>query len=562
MPVYDHTFEQIVAALPALQAGELDELLVRAVHVSRSAVCITDATLDEPGPRIVYVNPSFTRITGYDPEEVIGRTPRLLHGPLTDREVLDHLRTALTAGQAFQGELINYRKDGTSFPMTLRIAPLHDTWGRATHYVATQDDLTLLRETQRDLHDRIDEAQRDAEWLDHLVEISVTLTRVPHADMVLLAAVDAAVDRLGATGATVVMADGERDSLVIAAATGAGQPAAGERYRAEDGTVVAEALSGKMMVVGSSRERRVGAGLGADGVVVTASALGDPRVYGALVLTWEDGRTFRSAELEHLCMLARVIDLTHRRTESADAQRQVAADLQHRLLPVVPELPGLDAAWRYQAATSHTMVGGDWYDAVVLPDGRVALFVGDVSGHSPEAASLMGEVRFTTRGLLRAGVTQPGDLLDQLDGCLLTDHRPGEAMVTMCMLVIDPDGTVHYSSAGHPSPVICRADGSTSVLDGASSRLMGMSTGEPRPTAVAVQGLGDVVVAFSDGAFEDRGQGYDEAYADLVGRLATAERDPVAICERIVGPAEAAVEAESPGRRDDVVALAVRRRPH
>jgi PAS domain S-box-containing protein len=67
------------------------------------------------GPKIEYVNPAFTRMTGYAADEVLGRTPRLLQGPGTDRTVLDRMRASLVAGEPFQGEAINYRKDGSTY---------------------------------------------------------------------------------------------------------------------------------------------------------------------------------------------------------------------------------------------------------------------------------------------------------------------------------------------------------------------------------------------------------------------------------------------------------------
>jgi PAS domain-containing protein len=77
------------------QGGPDLRVLLAAVEASGEAILITSAGLDEPGPRIEYINPAFTRMTGYEADEVIGRTPRLLQGPETDRAVLDGMRAAL-----------------------------------------------------------------------------------------------------------------------------------------------------------------------------------------------------------------------------------------------------------------------------------------------------------------------------------------------------------------------------------------------------------------------------------------------------------------------------------
>jgi PAS domain S-box-containing protein len=117
-------------------------LLGSAVSQASESVMITTAKLDEPGPEIVLVNPAFTHMTGYTAAEVLGRTPRLLQGPKTDRGVLARLRRKLEAGEEFFGEAINYRKDGTEFYLAWHIAPVHDQKGQISHFVAIQRDIT------------------------------------------------------------------------------------------------------------------------------------------------------------------------------------------------------------------------------------------------------------------------------------------------------------------------------------------------------------------------------------------------------------------------------------
>ena len=97
------------------RAEETLLLLNSAVLQSKEAILITDAELDLPGPRIVFVNPAFTKMTGYTAEEVIGKTPRILQGPRTDKTVLSRLRQTLERGEVFEGEAVNYRKDGKEF---------------------------------------------------------------------------------------------------------------------------------------------------------------------------------------------------------------------------------------------------------------------------------------------------------------------------------------------------------------------------------------------------------------------------------------------------------------
>lgn len=114
----------------------------RVLHVSRSAVMITDAELDLPGPRIRYVNPAFEQLTGYSAAEALGRDPRFLQGPATDRRVLRRLREDLEATGSFEGQAVNHRRDGSPFVMSWRISTVRDTQGRPSAYVAVQEDAT------------------------------------------------------------------------------------------------------------------------------------------------------------------------------------------------------------------------------------------------------------------------------------------------------------------------------------------------------------------------------------------------------------------------------------
>ena len=111
-----------------------------ALNDAYDAVVITTAELEPPGPTIVYVNRAFEALTGYSAAEALGNSPRMLQGPLTDRKVLDALRAALSAGEKWAGKAINYRKDGSTFLLEWRIAPVRDELGHLLHFIAFQRD--------------------------------------------------------------------------------------------------------------------------------------------------------------------------------------------------------------------------------------------------------------------------------------------------------------------------------------------------------------------------------------------------------------------------------------
>lgn len=132
---------------------EQRKLLECAVRSDYDSIVITTLELDEPGPKIVYVNDGFTRMTGYSKEEVIGKTPRILQGPKTDRKVLDTLKKRLKQGQAFFGHTVNYKKDGTEFIIQWDIHPLTNDEGEVTHWVSYQHDITERKRSEKKVVD-------------------------------------------------------------------------------------------------------------------------------------------------------------------------------------------------------------------------------------------------------------------------------------------------------------------------------------------------------------------------------------------------------------------------
>jgi PAS domain S-box-containing protein len=130
-------------------------LLSRAVEEAAESVIITGPAIDEPGPRIEYVNPAFERMTGYTANEVIGKTPRILQGPKTHRSVLDAVRSHLKAGEPLTDTTtINYRKDGTPFWVEWNMAPVRGPDGQVEHWVSVQRDVTEGRQLRETLRER------------------------------------------------------------------------------------------------------------------------------------------------------------------------------------------------------------------------------------------------------------------------------------------------------------------------------------------------------------------------------------------------------------------------
>ena len=145
-------------------------LLHELINLIEDAVIVTSADLTEPGPFIEYVNTAFERMTGYSANEVIGRSPRFLQGRDTDRTVLDRMRRELPSRGQFDGEVVNYRKDGTPFIISWRVKALRDEEGELTGWLSVQRDITDERAA-------VDRQRRLAREVDHRAANALALVQ-------------------------------------------------------------------------------------------------------------------------------------------------------------------------------------------------------------------------------------------------------------------------------------------------------------------------------------------------------------------------------------------------
>src|SRR5262245_55800799 len=139
------------------QAEEQLRLLKTAIEQSNESIIIMTARPDPPGPEIVYVNPAFTKMTGYAPGDVIGKTPHILQGPETNRSLLRRLCKDCATGDVFRGETINYRKDRSEIFLEWTAGPIRNERGEVTHFAAAQRDVTERRRVEEELREREDE---------------------------------------------------------------------------------------------------------------------------------------------------------------------------------------------------------------------------------------------------------------------------------------------------------------------------------------------------------------------------------------------------------------------
>ena len=207
---------------------------------------------------------------------------------------------------------------------------------------------------------------------------------------------------------------------------------------------------------------------------------------------------------------------------SADLLHDVAA-MQDALLPEwLPVLPGVEVAGRYLLAHDEFVAGGDWYDAVGLPDGRVALVVGDVAGHGVAASAAMGRLRSVAEERLTSGAGLEG-AMNALDSFARLVPEAGSA--TACMVVLDPaTGQLEYCTAGHPPPLVVRPDGRCRYLRHSGSAPLA-TTGQMNVALDHVD-VGDLVVLFTDGILARPGRSPAASTVELGQVAADAAMSP------------------------------------
>jgi len=199
------------------------------------------------------------------------------------------------------------------------------------------------------------------------------------------------------------------------------------------------------------------------------------------------------------------------------SEHRIAAELQRVVMPWWTRpvnLPGIEVATRYFPAERESQVGGDWYDALALPDGDVLLAVGDMSGHGLAAASGMTTLRGALRGVAMTGAG-PAGVLAALNRIVVHTLPADEVATAVCARFRPADKVLTWAQAGHPPPLLYR-DGVGSPLPAPRGVLLG-AMDDPRFAEAGVElRSGDLVLAFTDGLVERRGRGSDEAVAALL----------------------------------------------
>uniref|UniRef100_UPI0013E943EB PP2C family protein-serine/threonine phosphatase n=1 Tax=Cellulomonas endophytica TaxID=2494735 RepID=UPI0013E943EB len=253
---------------------------------------------------------------------------------------------------------------------------------------------------------------------------------------------------------------------------------------------------------------------------------------------------------------------------AATAERGLSEELQRTALTAPVQPPGLEVAVRYRPAAQHARIGGDWYDAFLVPGpdgpdapgGTLTLAIGDVAGHDRQAAGAMAQLRNLLRGVAITAGRPPAEILADLDRALAALRVGAVASAVVAQLEQGEAGaapghrTLRWSNAGHLPPLVVAPDGEARYLDAATDLVLGVAADRPRAGLVADLAPGSALVLYTDGLVERRGEplaaGLERLRAALAGAPAVSAED---LCDRLLATAGAAPE-------DDVALLVVRLR--
>jgi serine phosphatase RsbU (regulator of sigma subunit)/DNA-binding NarL/FixJ family response regulator len=363
----------------------------------------------------------------------------------------------------------------------------------------------------------------------------------------LLATAARGASAIFAAGAVVVASVGDRSLVSVATPDGVDQQrtcppeySAGVAAAVTGGTVATDALPPLPIpvepdgFVAAPLTDRAGVPLGA--VLVAAAAPSQEEAAEALLI---------------LDQFAHAVSISVENLRAFDLEHRIALTLQRSLLPEWAAPPGLDVAVRYEAAAAHAEVGGDFYELLELDDERVLAAVGDVVGHSLQAATVMAELRHALRAYALDG-HEPAAILERLDRILQRFHPTITASV--CVSVIDrPGQRVTVVNAGHPPPLILGPEGPRLVRD--HGPVLGVGLAAPRPVTLDLP-AGTTILLVTDGLFERRGETVDAGLDRMIDVAGSWDGTLDELCESLldhVGPGADAT--------DDIALLAVRMAP-
>ncbi|MER5772207.1 ATP-binding SpoIIE family protein phosphatase [Streptomyces sp. NPDC001985] len=293
------------------------------------------------------------------------------------------------------------------------------------------------------------------------------------------------------------------------------------------------------------------------------------RTMGAWMAAFRHPVAFTPDERSVLTTVARMLAQALTRAGVAESERELSLGLQRSMMPVLgPAIPGMTVAARYVPTGGGLQVGGDWYDMIPLPSGRIALVIGDVQGHDVRAAGLMGQLRIALRAYASEG-HRPDAVLSRASRFLhgITDtyekaDYSSPRFATCLYLEVDPaSGGIEIARAGHPEPAVRTADGTVLMRPTEGGLPLGIDPDSDYPTTRMALEPGETMMICTDGLLETGGHDLDTGWVRLREVLENhTEPDSLeeladSLVQAVHGPVSHYTTGPLADRREDDVAL-------
>ncbi len=373
---------------------------------------------------------------------------------------------------------------------------------------------------------RLSVAQRASVRVSRLQRVTAALARARTPEDVAAVVVSEGVDALGASGGGLLVPAGDGEHIAVPGAVGYAEDLvdAIREERLDAPLPAATALrtgASVWLETQEERDRHFPDLFGFESSTVAMCAVPlavGGRLLGALRFSFSTRKLFDDDERDFVLALAAQTAHTLARTESYAAERQAALGLQRALLPQhVPVIPGWEIATYYSPAGEQE-AGGDFYDVLELPDGRVVAILGDVMGRGVAAAAAMALIRSTIRAYA-ADDPDPVSVFTRVDGFF--EVTGFEQLVTVLYFLIDPDrGVVQVANAGHLPPLAVDADGARVVRVESGMPFGVLSL--PREASSLSMPPGSALAAFTDGLVERRGADIDDGIDHILDGIQAA----------------------------------------
>ncbi|UQA94365.1 SpoIIE family protein phosphatase [Streptomyces halobius] len=296
------------------------------------------------------------------------------------------------------------------------------------------------------------------------------------------------------------------------------------------------------------------------------------RTIGAWMAGFGHPVAFTPDERSVLTTVARMLAQALARAGVQESQQELAVGLQRSMMPTVqPDIPGMTVAARYVPTGGGLEVGGDWYDMIPLPSGRIALVIGDVQGHDVRAAGLMGQLRIALRAYASEG-HHPDAVLSRASRFLVGINETAargqgeDPRFATCLYVeVDPaTGLLDIARAGHPEPAIRMSDGTMLIRPTAGGLPLGIDPDADYPTTRFVLEPGETMMVCTDGLIETGGHDLETGWARLRGIIEaydggedadSLERLADALVQAVHGPSSHHTTGPLADRREDDIAM-------